>query len=97
MSAYVADVHDTKAGIMPAKQACKGYLTIEYFCAHAGYRETFAFDASQTLEREVDILSTLLGVIIGVLMALFAAYILMFLFLRQIGNEYAAKFQLSGI
>ena len=52
---HAANIHDTKAGIMPAKQACKRYPSIERFCADAGYRGTFTFDASQTLGRGVDI------------------------------------------
>ena len=40
---------------MPAKQACKRDPSIERFCADAGYRGTFTFDASQTLGRGVDI------------------------------------------
>ena len=52
---HAANIHDTKAGIIPAKQACKRYPSIERFCADAGYRGTFTFDASQTLGRGVDI------------------------------------------
>ena len=52
---HAANIHDTKAGIMPAKQACKRYPSIERFCADAGYRGTFTFDASQALGRGVDI------------------------------------------
>ena len=52
---HAANIHDTKAGIMPAKQACKRDPSIERFCADAGYRGTFTFDASQTLGRGVDI------------------------------------------
>lgn len=55
MVVHAANIHDTKAGIMPAKQACKRYPSIERFCADAGYRGTFTFDASQTLGRGVDI------------------------------------------
>ena len=52
---HAENIHDTKAGSTPAKQACKGYPAIERFCAGAGYRGTFALDASQTPGRGVDI------------------------------------------
>ena len=52
---HAENIHDTKAGSTPAKQACKGYSSIERFCTGAGYRGTFALDASQALGRGVDI------------------------------------------
>ena len=38
---HAANIHDTKAGIEPAKKAVKKYPTIKGFCADAGYRKTF--------------------------------------------------------
>ena len=38
---HAANIHDTKAGIMPAIKAKKKYPTIKGFCADAGYRKTF--------------------------------------------------------
>jgi putative transposase len=38
---HAANIHDTKAGIEPAKKATLKYPTIKGFCADAGYRKTF--------------------------------------------------------
>jgi transposase len=38
---HAANIHDTKAGIEPAKEAVKKYPTIKGFLADAGYRKTF--------------------------------------------------------
>jgi transposase len=38
---HAANIHDTKAGIEPAKKAVKKYPAIKGFCADAGYRKTF--------------------------------------------------------
>jgi len=38
---HVADIHDTKAGILVAKPAYERYPSIQRFCADAGYRKTF--------------------------------------------------------
>lgn len=65
--AYPSDLTDAQRAVieprqrnadtpyMPAKQACKGYPSIERFCTDAGYRGTFTLDASRTLGRGVDI------------------------------------------
>ena len=38
---HAANIHDTKAGIEPAKKAVKKYPTIKGLSADAGYRKTF--------------------------------------------------------
>ena len=38
---HAANIHDTKAGIEPAKKAVKKYPSLKGFCADAGYRKTF--------------------------------------------------------
>lgn len=55
ISVHAANVHDTKAGIMPAKQACKKYPTIQRFCGDDGYRKSFEEDVLRELQRRVDI------------------------------------------
>ena len=52
---HAANIHDTKSGIMAAKQAVEKYPSIQRFCADAGYRKTFEQDVSETLGRGVDI------------------------------------------
>ena len=52
---HAANIHDTKAGIAPAKQAAERYPSIERFCADAGYRGTFVLDVDEILELGVDI------------------------------------------
>ena len=41
---HVANVHDTKSGIVVAKQAFEKYPFIKKFCVDAGYRGTFVND-----------------------------------------------------
>jgi len=52
---HAANIHDTKAGILPAKLAAERYPSIENFCADAGYRGTFVRDVDEILSRGVDI------------------------------------------
>lgn len=52
---HAANIHDTKAGILAAKQAFEKYPSIQRFCADAGYRKTFERDISETLGLGVDI------------------------------------------
>lgn len=41
---HAANIHDTIAGIMPARQAIEQYPTIEKFSGDEGYRGTFEID-----------------------------------------------------
>ena len=41
---HAANIHDTKSGLAPAKQAVERYPAIQRFCADAGYRGTFVLD-----------------------------------------------------
>ena len=52
---HAANIHDTKAGIFAAKQASERYLSIQKFCADAGYRGTFVSDVNEQLGMGVDI------------------------------------------
>ena len=52
---HAANIHDTKAGIEPAKLAFQRYPSIKKFCADAGYRGTFILDVDETLGLGVDI------------------------------------------
>jgi hypothetical protein len=52
---HAANIHDTKAGIEPAKKACKKYPSIKGFCADAGYRKTFILFVWAILGLFVDI------------------------------------------
>ena len=52
---HAANIHDTKAGINPAKQAFSKYPTIRKFCGDEGYRKTFESDALEQLGLDVDI------------------------------------------
>ncbi len=52
---HAANIHDTKGGITVAKQAYERYLSIQKFCADAGYRGTFASDVKEQLGLDVDI------------------------------------------
>ena len=38
---HAANIHDTKAGINPAKRAYEKYPTIKKFCGDVGYRKSF--------------------------------------------------------
>ena len=48
-------IHDTKSGILAARDAFEKYPSIQRFCADAGYRKTFEHDISQELGLGVDI------------------------------------------
>ena len=52
---HAANIHDTKGGISPAKQAYERYPSIQKFCADAGYRGTFVSDLKEQLGLSVDI------------------------------------------
>ena len=52
---HAANVHDTKSGINPAKEAYAAYPTIEKFCGDEGYRKSFEEDVLAKLGLGVDI------------------------------------------
>jgi putative transposase len=52
---HAANIHDTKSGICPARQAVVCYPTIQKFCADAGYRGAFVLDLDEILGLGVDI------------------------------------------
>ena len=52
---HAANIHDTKAGILAARDAFEKYPSIQRFCADAGYRKTFEQDVSSELGLGVDI------------------------------------------
>jgi len=52
---HAANIHDTKAGILPAKLAVERYPSIKKFCADMGYRGTFVLDVDEILGLGVDI------------------------------------------
>ena len=52
---HAANIHDTKSGILVARDACEKYPSIQCFCADAGYRKTFVQDVSLELGLDVDI------------------------------------------
>ena len=52
---HAANVHDTKSGINPAKQAFERYSAIERFCGDEGYRKSFVEDVIMQLGLIVDI------------------------------------------
>jgi putative transposase len=52
---HAANIHDTKSGINPAKQAYESYPTIKRFCGDEGYRKSFEEDVEQQLGLGVDI------------------------------------------
>jgi len=52
---HAANIHDTKSGILLIKEAFDKYLTIQSFCANAGYRKTFEQNISSELILKVDI------------------------------------------
>ncbi len=41
VTVHAANIHDTKSGIRPAKQAFEKYPTIKKFCGDEGYRKSF--------------------------------------------------------
>ncbi len=52
---HAANIHDTKSGINPAKQAFENYPTIKKFCGDEGYRKSFVQDVQQHMGLGVDI------------------------------------------
>ena len=52
---HAANIHDTKSGILAAREAFEKYPSIQRFCADAGYRKTFEQDVSHELGLGVDI------------------------------------------
>ena len=52
---HAANIHDTKSGISTAKEAYTSYLSIQKFCADAGYRGIFVSDLKEKLGLGVDI------------------------------------------
>ena len=52
---HAANIHDTVAGIMPARQAYEKYPEIAKFCGDEGYRGTFVFDVFWEFALDVDI------------------------------------------
>ena len=52
---HAANIHDTKSGILAARDAYEKYPSIQRFCADAGYRKTFEQDVFRELGLGVDI------------------------------------------
>ena len=52
---HAANIHDTKSGILAARDAFGKYPSIQRFCADAGYRKSFEQDVSRELGLDVDI------------------------------------------
>ena len=52
---HAANIHDTKSGIITAKQVYERYPPIQKFCTDAGYRGTFVSDLKEQLGLSVDI------------------------------------------
>ena len=52
---HAANLHDTKSGILAARNAFEKYPSIQRFCADAGYRKSFEQDVSRELGLGVDI------------------------------------------
>ena len=52
---HAANIHDTKSGILAARDAFEKYPSIQRFCADAGYRKTFEQDVFHELGLGVDI------------------------------------------
>ena len=54
---HAANIHDTKSGILAARDAFGKYPSIQRFCTDAGYRKTFEQDVSRELGLGVDIVT----------------------------------------
>ena len=52
---HAANIHDTKSGILAARDAFEKYPSIQRFFADAGYRKSFEQNVSQELGLGVDI------------------------------------------
>lgn len=55
VAVHAANLHDTKSGILAARDAFEKYPSIQRFCADAGYRKTFEQDVFRELGLGVDI------------------------------------------
>ena len=55
VAVHAANIHDTKSGILAAREAFEKYPSIQRLCADAGYRKTFEQDVSRELGLGVDI------------------------------------------
>ena len=55
---HATNIHDTKSGILAARDAFEKYPSNQWFCADAGYRKTFEQDVFCELDLGVDIFST---------------------------------------
>jgi transposase len=55
VTVHAANIHDTVAGIGPARRAAERYPSIARFCADAGYRGTFVLNVDEVLGLGVDI------------------------------------------
>ena len=55
VTVHAANMHDTKAGILPAAKAFEKYPTLRRFCADAGYRKSFEEAVQEKLGLGVDI------------------------------------------
>ena len=49
VTVHATNIHDTKSGILVARDAFEKYPSIQRFCADAGYRKTFEQDVSREL------------------------------------------------
>ncbi len=55
ITVHATNIHDTKAGVLPAGKAIKQYPSLQRFCANAGYRGTFPREMEEKFHRGVDI------------------------------------------
>jgi len=55
ITVHAANIHDTKAGVLPAGKAIKQYPGLQGFCADAGYRGTFPREIEEKFHLGVDI------------------------------------------
>ena len=55
VTVHAANIHDTKAGIEPARLAFASYPTIEKFCGDGGYRKSFEENVLDEFGLKVDI------------------------------------------
>ena len=55
VAVHATNIHDTKAGILAARDAYRKCPSIQRFCAHAGYRKTFEQDISSEPGLGIDI------------------------------------------
>lgn len=51
---HAANIHDTKSGINPARQAFQRYPIIKKFCADEGCRKTFEMEVAKELGLSVE-------------------------------------------